>query len=132
MNFLLRSASPLVLTLALAACSTTPPTAMKPDELPGAFTAPTTAGAPQDISTDWWKSFSSPEMSDLVATARTNNLDLAVAVGRVLQAQAQTGIATSALFPDVTLNGSARRAGSKNSPYARDIQYLRHFSRCQL
>ncbi|MGA7713888.1 MAG: efflux transporter outer membrane subunit [Rhizomicrobium sp.] len=116
MNFLLRSASPLVLTLALAACSTTPPTAMKPDELPGAFTAPTTAGAPQDISTDWWKSFSSPEMSDLVATARTNNLDLAVAVGRVLQAQAQTGIATSALFPDVTLNGSARRAGSKTPP----------------
>lgn len=116
MNFLLRSASPLALALALAACSTTPPVAMKPSELPPAFTAPTTAGAPQDISTEWWTSFSSPEMSDLVATARTNNLDLAVAVARVLQAQAQSGIAASALFPDVTLNGNAKRSGSKNPP----------------
>jgi NodT family efflux transporter outer membrane factor (OMF) lipoprotein len=106
----------MVLALALAACSTTPPTAMKPEELPPAFTAPVTPGGSQDISSEWWTSFASPEMSDLVATARTNNLNLAVAVARVLQAQAQTGVAASALFPDVTLNGSARREGSKTPP----------------
>jgi len=117
MNLLLRSASPIALALALAACSTTPPTAMKPEELPGAFTAPATAGAPQDISTEWWKSFSSPEMSDLVATARINNLDLAVSAARVLQAQAQAGVAISALFPSIDLNGSAKRTGSKTFTY---------------
>jgi len=116
MNLLLRSASPIALALALAACSTTAPTAMKPEELPGAFTAPQTAGAPQDISAEWWKSFSSPEMSDLVATARTDNLDLAAAAARVVQAQAQAGAATASLFPDVSLNGSARRQGSKTPP----------------
>ncbi len=90
---------------------------MKPEELPGSFTAPATAGAPQDISAEWWTSFSSQEMSDLVAAARSDNLDLAVAAARVLQAQAQSGVAASALFPSIDLNGSAKRSGSKTFSY---------------
>ncbi len=103
-----------MLALATAACSTTPPTAMKTDEMPKAFTAPATPGVSQEVTTDWWKSFSSPELTSLVETAQTNNLDLAVAAARVQQAQAQTGLAASALFPDVNLGGNAKRQGSKH------------------
>jgi outer membrane protein, multidrug efflux system len=86
---------------------------MKTDELPKAFTAPYAAGAQKELSTEWWKSFSSPELTSLTETANTNNLDLAAAAARVLQAQAQTGVAASALFPSVDLNASARRQGSR-------------------
>ncbi len=114
MKILLRSVSLTMLALATTACSTTPPTAMKTDEMPKAFTAPATPGVSQEVTTDWWKSFSSPELTSLVETAQTNNLDLAVAAARVQQAQAQTGLAASALFPDVNLGGNAKRQGSQH------------------
>ncbi|MDE1938618.1 MAG: efflux transporter outer membrane subunit [Alphaproteobacteria bacterium] len=115
MKILLRSVSLTMLALATAACSTTAPTAMKSDEVPKAFTAPATPGVSQEVTTDWWKSFSSPELTSLVETARTDNLDLAVAAARVQQAQAQTGLATSALFPNVNLSGSAKRQGTNHT-----------------
>ena len=113
MKIRFHSVSIAVLALILTGCSTSPPVAMKASEMPGAFTAPMTPGAPETISTEWWKSFSNPEMTDLVTTAQANNLDLAQASARVLQAQAQTGVATSALFPSIDLNGSGRRQGTK-------------------
>jgi outer membrane protein TolC len=108
-----RSITLFVIALASSGCSTTPPTAMKPAELPASFAVAPAAGAPQDISAKWWQSFSSVEMRDLVATARTQNLDLVAAAARVLQAQAQSGAAASSLFPDINLSGSAGRQGSK-------------------
>jgi NodT family efflux transporter outer membrane factor (OMF) lipoprotein len=86
---------------------------MKTDELPKAFTAPYVTGAQKELSTEWWKSFSSPELTSLTETARTDNLDLAAAAARVLQAQAQTGVAASTLFPSIGLDASARRQGSR-------------------
>jgi NodT family efflux transporter outer membrane factor (OMF) lipoprotein len=102
-----------MLALVTAGCSTTPPIAMKADEWPKAYTAPTTAGTPVELSAEWWKSFSSPELTGLVETASTDNLDLAVYAARVRQAQAQTGEAASTLFPSIGLNGSARRQGGQ-------------------
>jgi NodT family efflux transporter outer membrane factor (OMF) lipoprotein len=102
-----------MLALVTAGCSTSPPVAMKTSELPKAFTAPYVTGAQKELSTEWWKSFSSPELTSFTEAAKTNNLDLAEAAARVLQAQAQTGEAASALFPSIDLNGSARRQGSR-------------------
>ena len=116
MRIILNSASVAVLALITAGCSTSLPVAMKTDELPKAYTAPLVAGAQKELSTEWWKSFSSPELTSLTETARTDNLDLAMAAARVLQAQAQTGLATSALFPSIDLNGSARRQGTRTPP----------------
>jgi NodT family efflux transporter outer membrane factor (OMF) lipoprotein len=107
----LNSVSLAMLALATAGCSTSPPVAMKMEELPKTYTAPFLAGAQKELSTDWWKSFSTPELTSLTETARTDNLDLAVAAARVLQAQAQTGVAVSTLFPSVDLNGNAKRQG---------------------
>ena len=103
-----------MLALVTAGCSTPFPQAMKADEWPKAYTAPTAAGTPVVLSAEWWKTFSSPELTDLVVTAGKDNLDLAVYEARVMQAQAQTGEAASTLFPNIGLNASAQRQGSKN------------------
>jgi NodT family efflux transporter outer membrane factor (OMF) lipoprotein len=112
----MRNTSFTVLSIALAGllagCTTSPPEAMKPEELPKAFTAPQVPSSTQDISTEWWKSFFSSELDDMVSTAAGNNLDIAAAVARVQQAQAQTGEAWANLFPAVDLSASAKRQGT--------------------
>jgi NodT family efflux transporter outer membrane factor (OMF) lipoprotein len=66
-------------------------------------------------SADWWKAFGSDELSGLVTTAQTNNLDIAVAMANVLQATANRDIARAALFPTVDLQGTAQRSRSPGS-----------------
>src|SRR5882757_8098175 len=59
---------------------------------------------------DWWRGFRSRELSEIIEEARSANLDIAAAVARVVQADAQSRIAGSALLPVVDLNGSATRS----------------------
>ena len=108
-----RVASLMALALAVAGCSTAPPKAMKAEDLPNAFTAPMVSGSLQPVTAAWWKAYSSPELTALIQDARVSNLDLAAAAARVQQAQAQAGIAVSALLPKVALNASADRQGSR-------------------
>jgi outer membrane protein, multidrug efflux system len=115
MRILLRTISLGLSGLAVAACSTDPPVALKPAEMPTAFTAPITKGDRVWPSADWWTGFSSPELTGLEATAEQSNLDLAAAAARVEQARGQTGIAASALFPTLDLDANASRAGSKQA-----------------
>lgn len=115
MKALLRTAAFAMSGLAVAACSTDPPVAVKPSEMPTAFTAPVdsgTATAQVWPATDWWTGFSSAELTGLETSARQNNLDLAAAAARVMQARGNTGIAASALFPAVDLQSSAQRGAS--------------------
>ena len=116
MRTILNSLPLAMLALIAAGCSTPPPVAMKTGEMPKTFTAPFVAGAQPELSTEWWKSFSSPELTSLTEAAKANNLDLAMAAARLMQARAQTGLATSALFPSIDLSASARRQGTKNPP----------------
>src|SRR5580765_7029080 len=113
MRVLLRSAAFAVSGLSVAACSTDPPVALKPSEMPPAFSAPVATGAAQVWpATDWWTGFSSTELTSLETTAQQNNLDLAAAAARVMQARGNTGIAASALFPAVDFQSSAQRGAS--------------------
>lgn len=113
MKTLLRTSSFAVLALAVAGCVTAPPAVLKPQDVPTAFTAPVAKDAAVWPKPDWWKGFGSTELDGLIADAQQNNLDLAIAAARVLQADAQTDIASSALFPDVTLSGGATSRGTK-------------------
>lgn len=99
----------------LAACSTPVPQAVKPADVPGKFTSPVAPGASLWPNPDWWQAFGSDELSGLVTTAQTDNLDIAVAMANVLQAQANRDIARAALFPDISLTGSGTRQGSAAS-----------------
>jgi outer membrane protein, multidrug efflux system len=64
---------------------------------------------------DWWRSFRSPELTRIVEQARAANLDIAVAVARIEQADAQARITGAALLPVVDLNGSATHSRSSQS-----------------
>ncbi len=64
---------------------------------------------------DWWRAFRSRELSDIMATAREANLDIAAAVARIVQADAQARIAGAALLPAVGLGASATRMRSSRS-----------------
>ena len=119
MQILLRSASAAVLAVVITGCSTTPPNPVKPEDMPKAFTAPMPAGVEQQVSAEWWKSFSSPELTGLVELPMTGNLDIAAAAARVVQAQGQTGIAVSTLFPSVDVTGSASRAQSNSQNFGK-------------
>jgi NodT family efflux transporter outer membrane factor (OMF) lipoprotein len=59
---------------------------------------------------DWWRSFRSAELTALVEEAQTANFDIAVAVGTILQADAQVRTAGAALLPNANLNGSLTRS----------------------
>ncbi len=62
---------------------------------------------------DWWRSFRSRELSAIIEQARESNLDIAAAVARIVQADAQSRIAGAALLPQ--LDGGGDVTGSKSS-----------------
>ena len=111
----LRGVSASVLAASLAACTPNPQALDRPGDLPPAFTAPMDKTAPVWPQADWWSKFGADELAPLEVTAQKENLDVAVAAARVLQAEAADGVALAALFP--TLGGSigVTRSGV-NSP----------------
>ena len=110
MKPILRSTA-CVLALAVGACSTPTPVGITPDDVPKGFTSPIPTSAQVWPNVAWWKTFTSGELAGLEDGAQANNLDLAAAVARVLQAQAQTGITGSSLFPDIFVKGTGDRSG---------------------
>ena len=74
------------------------------------------ADAPPTL--DWWRGFRAPEMTMLMEEAQTVNLDIAAAVARFVQADAQARIAGAALLPSLSGTGSenySRTSGSSAS-----------------
>ncbi|WP_425230743.1 efflux transporter outer membrane subunit [Sphingomonas sp.] len=105
-----RAVRPWAATLALAAvlagCTVGPdyhPRTATELGVPEAYSVPALA-TPQDL-TAWWRRFDDPELSRLVEQARTNNTDLAQAVGRLRQAREALVQSRATLLP--TLSGSA-------------------------
>jgi NodT family efflux transporter outer membrane factor (OMF) lipoprotein len=58
----------------------------------------------------WWEGFGDPVLTEFIAKALEQNLDLAQAAARVAQARAGLGAANAALLPSATVNGQAARA----------------------
>jgi NodT family efflux transporter outer membrane factor (OMF) lipoprotein len=67
---------------------------------------------------DWWRGFRSKELTEVIEEARQANLDIAAAVARIVQADAQARVTGAALLPKVDLNGSATRLRSSQSTSA--------------
>lgn len=59
---------------------------------------------------DWWRGFRSRELTEIIEQARSANLDIAAAVARIVQADAQSRMAGAPLLPSVNLNGNAARS----------------------
>lgn len=81
-------------------------------DVPAAYQAPKDVRAPTP-SLDWWRDFRSSELTTLMEEAQTVNLDIAAAVSRIRQADAQARIAGAALLP--TLSGGIDTARSQSS-----------------
>jgi outer membrane protein, multidrug efflux system len=96
---------------AVAACSVGP-TYHRPDiapptqwhEGPGV-----TAAASPWPEAGWWHGFGSSQLDELIAEAERNNDDLAGAIARVREADAQARIAGAPLFPTLDLGADATR-----------------------
>jgi NodT family efflux transporter outer membrane factor (OMF) lipoprotein len=77
-------------------------------DVPPAYRAGGGTAAPPAL--DWWRGFRSPELTRLIEAAQTANLDIAAAIGRIMQADAQSKIVSAPLLPVVDLAGSASRS----------------------
>jgi NodT family efflux transporter outer membrane factor (OMF) lipoprotein len=67
---------------------------------------------------DWWRGFRSAELTQLMEEAQTVNLDIAAAVSRIVEADAQARQAGAALLPSLSGGGSetySRTSGSSSS-----------------
>lgn len=74
------------------------------------------ADAPPTL--DWWRGFRSAELTQLMEEAQTVNLDIAAAVSRIIEADAQARQAGAALLPSLSGGGSetySRTSGSSAS-----------------
>jgi outer membrane protein, multidrug efflux system len=58
---------------------------------------------------DWWRGFRSYELTELMDAAQIYNLDIAVAIAQIVQADAQVGISGAPLLPSVSGNASAEQ-----------------------
>jgi outer membrane protein, multidrug efflux system len=59
---------------------------------------------------DWWRGYRSPELTSLMEQAQIFNLDIAVAVAQIVQADAQVGVSGAPLLPSVTGTATAEQA----------------------
>jgi multidrug efflux system outer membrane protein len=96
------------LLAALMACSVGP-AYKRPD-----FAAPAAWQGGQDASgvwpeADWWHGFGSAQLDQLIADAQRSNDDLAAAIARVREADAQARIAGAPLLPSLDLGATATR-----------------------
>ncbi|MHA0330211.1 efflux transporter outer membrane subunit [Sphingomonas melonis] len=111
-----RTLTTLAATTALAACI-----GPRPQAPVAAAVAPppawrTTLGQGQPIQAGWWNAFGDPVLTDLVARALANNVDLALAASRIDEARAAARLAAAQRTP--TLGGSLpSTTGQTVSPF---------------
>jgi outer membrane protein, multidrug efflux system len=106
-----RCATP-ALVLLLVGCATRVPQALAPPILPETFSGEIPGSEQVWPQPEWWRSFGDPALSTLIEKAQIDNRDLAVAVARVTEAQAQTTIQRAALFPQISAQAQALRSPS--------------------
>jgi NodT family efflux transporter outer membrane factor (OMF) lipoprotein len=117
-----RTALVLALTAALAGCAIGPAYVQPETTAPAAWkSAPAAEGwlpaAPADALDrgEWWTLFGDPVLNELAARVQVSNQNIAVAVANYSQAQALVRGQRAALFPTVSADGGARRAGARNT-----------------
>ncbi|MFZ0809370.1 MAG: TolC family protein, partial [Bradyrhizobium sp.] len=67
---------------------------------------------------DWWRGFKSSELTSLMDAAQIYNLDIAVAIAQIAQADAQVGVQGAPLLPSVTGTGNAEQSRNSTGSFA--------------
>jgi NodT family efflux transporter outer membrane factor (OMF) lipoprotein len=104
----------LVASALLTGCAAGPdyvrPDAPLPTQFHGQLALDQRSAANKADLVDWWKGFGDPQLARLVELALKEDLDLAQASARVLQARAGLGAANAALLPSGNVSGQAASA----------------------
>ena len=97
------------LALALTGCSLGPAYRRPSVPPPPAWKTPTAALPQGWPSADWWNGFHSAELTRLMTDGRSANDDLAAAIARVREADAQVRISSAPLLPSLDASGGGSR-----------------------
>jgi len=100
--------------LALAACTLGPRYRHPQIPPPAAWRGDEVSAQAQWPSVDWWRGFSSPQLNLLIEEAQQANDDIAAAIARVREADAQARIAGAPLLPSLSASGGAARERQLN------------------
>jgi multidrug efflux system outer membrane protein len=98
-----RNAFVIAAAIVLARCTVGPNYRRPAVNTPASFrNAGQPPGPPSIGSEKWWTVFQDAELQKLIRTALDQNYDVRIAASRILQAQAQLGIARANQFPQVS------------------------------
>jgi NodT family efflux transporter outer membrane factor (OMF) lipoprotein len=97
-----------LLSLALAGCDLDKESLASGIATPARFQA--VGGGGRAALDDWPARFGSKELTNLVAQAQSQNLDIAAAVARIAQAEAQAHVSAAALYPTIAAGGTGGQA----------------------
>ena len=97
----------LVSTFLVTSCSMAPDYKRPNVETPANWSQ--VQGNPSRVAFDWWKSFGSDELNQLMADGLNNNLDLRASFQRIRQSRASLQVARSTLYPSVDLSANVTR-----------------------
>ncbi len=119
----LRSVCSALLLLGLSGCLLGPDYQRPDVALPQGFNtgdastpaAPVNAPTGVVVKKDWWTQFGDKTLNSLVETARLENADLQIALGRLAQAEALARQAGAAQYPTLNMTGSGTRASTGTS-----------------
>lgn len=99
--------------VAITACTSIPKTERPNIHLEAAATQSAQIVPAFEIEKDWWQSFQSAQLNEMIEVAQKQNPDLRIAGERVRQAELQMRIAGASLFPSFTINGSTGSGRSR-------------------
>lgn len=113
-SFALKKFSLVIASLFFTACSSNP--VKKPDINYAENYSVVSVQTDPDaviVDSDWWQSFQSPALNDLMSAARQQSPDLLITAERVRQAELQMRIANASLFPSLNASASSGESRSK-------------------
>ena len=105
--------------LGLAGCMVGPNYERAPEHMPATYpdqpVAAASASSDTTLRPDWWMLYGDATLDRLVATALNDNVDVAQAVARIEEADAQLREVNAALFPEIDLGAVAARSRSSGA-----------------
>jgi outer membrane protein, multidrug efflux system len=100
----------VVLPALLAACVFTQDRLDPALEVPQAYRAAHGSPNAAPPPLDWWQTFHSAELTDLMQQGQSANFNIAIAIAHIIEADAQARIAGAALLPTITATANDQRS----------------------
>jgi len=110
----------------LAACVLTQDRLDPALEVPATYRAAHGAPNAAPPPLDWWRTFRSTELTDLMQQADVANFNIAVAVAHIVEADAQARIAGAALLPTLNATADAQKSQISTAVVGNSVSAISH------